>query len=211
MAKLILIVGGARSGKSRFAQQLAVRLGSNNVDFIATAEAGDSEMARRIQVHQRTRPAAWVTQECPTNIAQVVAELPERNSVVLLDCVTLLVSNLLLSCGESPDADVIQSVVDAEVQAMLSAFARRKGTAIVVSGEVGQGPVPEYPLGRLFRDLLGWANQSIAAQADEVYLMVAGFPVEVRALATTLERAAANCMSAPDAALSESDRSGVRD
>ena len=113
------------------------------------------------------------------HVVQVVAELPERNRVVLLDCVTLLVSNLLLSCGESTVSEVVQSVVDAEVQAMLSELAKRNGMAIVVSGEVGQGLVPEYPLGRLYRDLLGWANQSIAAQADEVYLMVAGFPVEV--------------------------------
>lgn len=195
MARLIFIIGGARSGKSRFGQQLAERLGAENVDFIATAEAGDSEMAERIQKHRASRPASWSTHECPTDVASDLTKLSCQKNVLLLDCITLLVSNLLLRCGDSVTPGEAQARVEMEVRAMLSEFARRRGVVIAISSEVGLGLVPEYPLGRLFRDVLGWANQSIAAQADEVYLMVAGLPIELRAIATTLESAADRCNS----------------
>jgi adenosylcobinamide kinase / adenosylcobinamide-phosphate guanylyltransferase len=190
MARIVLILGGARSGKSRFAQQLAERIGGADVLFVATAEAGDREMAHRIEAHRISRPRAWGTLEQTTGVAVALAGASERYEVVLLDCVTLLVSNVLLDCGDPLDIQTAEKRMRAETDDLLGACRERTGTVIIVSSEVGQGLVPDNPLGRVYRDVLGWTNQTVAAQADAVYLMVAGLPVEVKALATTCEQAA---------------------
>ena len=190
MANIVLILGGVRSGKSRFAQQLAERLGGDDVLFIATAEAGDAEMARRIQIHRTSRPSAWQTIEAATNVGAAIEQAAPRQQTILMDCLTLLVSNVLLSCGEHPDPDVAERRVAAEIENLLAVCEPREGTVIVVSGEVGLGLVPESPLGRLYRDLLGWANQAVAAQSTATYLLVAGLPVELKALAMRVEQAA---------------------
>jgi adenosylcobinamide kinase/adenosylcobinamide-phosphate guanylyltransferase len=110
--------------------------------------------------------------------------------VVLVDCLTLLVSNILLSCENHQDAEAVEDLVRSQVGAITAACRERPGTVIIVSGEVGQGVVPEHALGRTFRDLLGMANQIVAAMADAVYLMVAGLPVEIKSLAATVATAA---------------------
>lgn len=194
MAKLILIVGGVRSGKSRFAQQLAARVGGDSVLFVATAEALDAEMAQRIDVHRASRPRAWATLEQPLHVGATLMKAPGRQTVVLIDCLTLLVSNLLLSCGDSPDLQAAKPIVETEIEALLASIARRDGVAIVVSGEVGMGLVPESSLGRMYRDLLGWSNQTVAARADFTYLMMAGLPIELRGQSTTVEQAAAHIL-----------------
>jgi adenosylcobinamide kinase/adenosylcobinamide-phosphate guanylyltransferase len=186
MAELILILGGVRSGKSRFAQELAERRGGDSVLFVATAEAGDSEMVSRIAMHRRSRPAAWSTLERPMKLGEALAAASLQHKVVLVDCLTLLVSNLLLNCGDPPDANAAQQAIDDEIDGLLHCLERRPGTAILVSGEVGMGLVPENALGRLYRDLLGWVNQKVAKQTTATYLMIAGLPVDVRSLATTL-------------------------
>ena len=173
---LILILGGVRGGKSAFAQTLAAEHGGS-VTFVATAEARDEEMERRIEDHRRARPASWRTIEAPLNPAAALAEAPPAE-VTVLDCLTLLVSNLLLR-DESPEA--AQQAVDGEVEALLRVFEAGSGSLIIVSNEVGMGVVPPYELGRLYRDLLGWANQRIAQSASEVYWMLAGLPIEVKA------------------------------
>jgi len=173
---LILILGGVRGGKSAFAQTLAAEHGGS-VTFVATAEARDEEMERRIEDHRRARPASWRTIEAPLNPAAALAEAPPAE-VTVLDCLTLLVSNLLLR-DESPEA--AQQAVDGEVEALLRVFEAGSGSLIMVSNEVGMGVVPPYELGRLYRDLLGWANQRIAQSASEVYWMLAGLPIEVKA------------------------------
>ena len=210
MGRLILVLGGARSGKSRFAQQLAERIGGDNVLFVATAEAGDSEMERRISIHRQTRPATWLTVEQPVNVAATLEELPQRHEVVLVDCLTLLVSNLMLSCGDSPDPDEAERVARHELNQLMSFLAERPGTAIVISGEVGLGLVPENALGRLYRDLLGWANQMVANQADATYLMVAGLAVDIRSLSTTVEQAANQCLSQRDFDAGQSEKLRMR-
>lgn len=188
MHRLVLVLGGVRSGKSRFAQELAQRLGGEDVLFVATAEAGDAEMSRRIDHHRRSRPAAWKTLEQPRETGRALLELEDSPPVILVDCLTLLVSNLLLQ--SDGDAETAERRVSAEIEALIAAARQRSATMIIVSGEVGQGLVPESPLGRMFRDLLGWANQSLAAEAEATYLMVAGLAVEVKSLARSVEAAA---------------------
>lgn len=175
MGKLILLLGGARSGKSRTAEQMAARLGGERVLYVATASAGDEEMRQRIRNHQQQRPSGWRTVEAPLRLAETLraVELPE---VVLLDCVTLLAANVLLTFPEEGAQAEITRAVLAEVDGLLALIRERPATWIIVSNEVGMGVVPPYPTGRAYRDALGAANQRLAEAADEVMLMVAGLP-----------------------------------
>ncbi len=185
MGRMILILGGVRSGKSDYAQELAQDLGQDRVLFVATAAAGDAEMARRIAAHQQSRPPAWRTLEAPRDVAAAMRTHLGDATVVLLDCMTLLVSNVMLALGDTPDAARAEQAIQDEVQALWQTCATSPATYIVVSNEVGLGLVPENPLGRLYRDLLGKANQLLAAHADNVYLMIAGLAVELKALAVS--------------------------
>ncbi|GIX45870.1 MAG: adenosylcobinamide kinase/adenosylcobinamide phosphate guanyltransferase [Candidatus Tectimicrobiota bacterium] len=179
MGQLILVLGGARSGKSAYAQRLAQALGGPQVLFVATAEAGDAEMAQRIARHRQARPAAWRTLEVPRHLGDTVGPQVGDAAVVLVDCLTLLVSNTVLQAGPQAAAPAVQ----AEVEALLRACQTGSATWVVVSNEVGLGLVPDTPLGRLYRDVLGQANQALAAQAQAVYLLVAGLAVDLKALA----------------------------
>ena len=181
MAKeLILILGGARSGKSSHAQQMALDLGGPDVLFVATAEAYDDEMRLRIAAHQAERPAGWLTVEAPRRVAEQIAPATAGASVVLVDCLTLLASNALLSAGEDASPQQAEAAVLAEVDGLLAVCRGSDATWIMVSNEVGLGLVPPYPLGRLYRDALGRANQRCAAAADRVLFMVAGLPMRVK-------------------------------
>ena len=190
MGRLILILGGARSGKSAFAQGLAGKLGGEHVLYIATAEAGDEEMQQRIEAHRQVRPSTWHTVEAPIDVGKAIHKALTIGSTnaVLLDCLTLLVSNVILQGGSDDDPDDVDEVaawkrVEDELDGVLDTFCAEDMPWIVVSNEVGWGLVPPYPLGRVYRDLLGRTNQRVAAMADQVYLMVAGLPVDVKALA----------------------------
>jgi adenosylcobinamide kinase / adenosylcobinamide-phosphate guanylyltransferase len=179
MGQITFILGGARSGKSTHALKLA-KAGGKRVAFIATATAGDEEMAQRIAVHQRERPAGWTTLEVPFGIAAAWKAHPPAAEIVLLDCLTLLVTNLLMQAGEDPDEAQLTSAVVAEIAGILECARGGGADWIIVSNEVGLGLVPPYPLGRLYRDLLGRANQQLAAQADVVIWMVAGIAVPIQ-------------------------------
>jgi len=183
MGRLLLVLGGARSGKSTYAQQLAQELGGSRVLFVATAQAWDEEMAQRITQHQQERPVAWRTLETPHHVGQAIALKLDDATVVLVDCLTLLVSNTMLRLSASPDPAAAAAAVQTELTALLQTCQANGATYIVVSNEVGLGLVPDNPLGRLYRDLLGRANQTLAAQAEAVYFMVAGLAVDVKALA----------------------------
>jgi len=159
---LVLLVGGARSGKSRLAVRLASESG-NPVVFLATGEAGDDEMADRIAHHRAERPAAWRTVEEPTELADAIAAVPEGATLVV-DCLSLWVANVL----ESRDA------ADVESEAREAAALAAARTTIAVSNEVGLGVVPATPLGRAYRDVLGRVNAIWAEAADDAYLVVAG-------------------------------------
>jgi adenosylcobinamide kinase/adenosylcobinamide-phosphate guanylyltransferase len=175
---ITLIMGGARSGKSSYAEKIAASLGGS-VLYIATAKAGDAEMAERIAAHRVSRPADWQTLETPRNVDQALDNLQTAPQVMLLDCLTLLVTNIVLSMEEAPQHE-IEAVVLAEVEAIVNAQRRLDAPMLVVSNEVGLGLVPPYPLGRVYRDALGRANQNLAAQADNVLFMVAGLPMIVK-------------------------------
>ncbi|HEY8600394.1 MAG TPA: bifunctional adenosylcobinamide kinase/adenosylcobinamide-phosphate guanylyltransferase [Thermomicrobiales bacterium] len=180
MGQLILILGGARSGKSAYGERLARERGGA-VLFVATATAGDDEMAQRIATHRAERPAAWRTLEAPTGVASAIATSGSAADTILLDCVTLLVSNLLLAHEAEGEAAIGQAI-DAEFTALLARIDAAAAAWIVVSNEVGMGLVPPYPLGRAYRDLLGRVNARLAARADRAYLLVAGLPLDLKRL-----------------------------
>ena len=174
---LTLILGGARSGKSSFAEQFARETGQP-VLFIATATAGDDEMAERIRNHQASRPAGWQTLELPLDVGESLsAPLPQ---VVIVDCITLLVTNVLFSLPEDTPTAQLMLKLEAEIEALIEAQARLGGQWLLVSNEVGLGLVPPYPLGRVYRDALGWANQRLARAAERVIFMVAGIPMVIK-------------------------------
>jgi alpha-ribazole phosphatase len=177
--QLILILGGARSGKSAFAQQLARELGGDQVLFMATAEAGDEEMQQRIEKHRHERPAGWRTLEVQRDVGQAILDHDDGSRVILVDCLSLLVANLLLDVPD-PFSAGLEAQVVAEVEGLVSCAKRLDGHLIVVSNEVGLGLVPPYPVGRAYRDLLGRANQVLARNADQVYMLLAGIPVPIK-------------------------------
>ena len=170
----ILITGGARAGKSRFAQALAEQGPCRNRLFVATAVACDPEMDERITRHRRSRDGLWKTLEEPTRLPE---RLPKKNlssgNVILLDCLPTFVTNLLLS-------GVSQGKIQKKVQQILELCRRPGLTSLFISNEVGLGIVPDNPLGREFRDLLGAVNQQVAQVADEVYFLVSGIPVRLK-------------------------------
>lgn len=181
--ELILVLGGARSGKSAFAEKIAGRT-EKPVLYVATAQALDDEMRQRIEQHRRLRPAGWRTLEAVQRVGEAIRRTVRADEIVLVDCLTLLVSNAVLREGEGATLAQARPHVEAEVEALLQAARNHTQTMIVVANEVGMGVVPPYDLGRVYQDLLGWANQRLASEADRVYLMVAGLPIEIKRLAT---------------------------
>jgi adenosylcobinamide kinase / adenosylcobinamide-phosphate guanylyltransferase len=219
--RLILVLGGARGGKSSFAERLAARYAAARpgagappgaVTYLATSETNDHEMAARVVAHRAARPPAWDTLECPLEVAAAVRSIAAAQGpssaaaqgpgpVFLLDCVTFWVSNLMFAAGDlggtvpeglgnfdkafipRPVEDAVAERVGRALDDLLSALRETGSTMIAVSNEVGLGVVPEYPIARLYRDELGRANRRLAEEAAEVYLLVAGIPLELKALA----------------------------
>ncbi|MBL7127344.1 MAG: bifunctional adenosylcobinamide kinase/adenosylcobinamide-phosphate guanylyltransferase [Dehalococcoidales bacterium] len=183
MRKTTLIIGGARSGKSHYAMELA-RKASGPVLFVATAEALDEEMRQRIEEHRRTRPAAWRTLEVPTRVGDGVRQKIGDAQVVIIDCITLLVNNILSQHytpgSRQKAADIIEQAVVDEISALIECFHKIEANFIMVSNDVGSGIVPADGMSRLYRDLLGKANQMLAQSADEVIMMVAGIPLPLK-------------------------------
>lgn len=170
--RLTFVLGGARSGKSRYAESLVAALPPPFI-YVATAEAGDDEMAARIAAHRARRGTDWRTIEAPRDLRGALAAC--GNAPALLDCLTLWLSNLMHAGTD----------IEAEIKGLEAAFAAALAPVVVVANEVGSGIVPEFPLGRKFRDLQGTLNQRIAARADRVVLMVAGLPLVIKASAET--------------------------
>jgi adenosylcobinamide kinase/adenosylcobinamide-phosphate guanylyltransferase len=172
----ILITGGARAGKSSYAQKLAADIGGR-VLFVATAEAKDEDMRLRIEKHKKSRPESWDTLESPVEVAKAIGKKDGDYTVVLVDCITMLVSNVMLQAGNEKSAE---SEVLKEIDSLISIMNSKTAAYILVSNEVGWGIVPDNELSRNYRDLLGRANQLLAQHADEVYLMVSGIPVKIK-------------------------------
>ncbi len=185
MGRLVLVLGGARSGKSAFAERLARAEGGDDVLYVATATATDDEMAARIVRHRADRPAVWDTVELPMRAGDALRQRANLPRVLLLDCLTLLLSTPAFT---DPDlsADAIEAHAAAEVDGLLRLRDGYPGTLIVVSNEVGMGLHPNSALGRSYRDALGRANQRLAAHADAAYLLVAGIALDLHHLRATL-------------------------
>jgi len=193
--RLVLIIGGARSGKSSFAEQLAAS-SERPVAFIATATADDDEMRERIARHRASRPRQWHTLEEPLDLSGATRRASELADVLLLDCVTLWLGNVLSQASKQHEKDnkeveelslpgrLFDESALKEIEALLTVVKSLVPgkTLIVVTNEVGLGVVPAYPLGRLYRDTLGYVNQQLARAADRVYLMVAGIAVDIKRL-----------------------------
>ena len=172
---LTLVIGGARSGKSRFAQSLPS--GSQRVAYLATSRCEDSEMAERVARHRHDRPSHWVTVEEPLEIAKAVERLSADREFILLDCLTIWLSNLSWEHRESA-AENLRQAASQEVARLIAGAANAH--LVLVTNELGCGLVPESPVGRLFRDLHGWMNQDVARSADWVYHLVAGIAVPIK-------------------------------
>jgi adenosylcobinamide kinase/adenosylcobinamide-phosphate guanylyltransferase len=192
--KIILVLGGARSGKSRFAEELAQELGGQ-VTYIATAEARDLEMAERIARHQASRPAAWKTIEAPLELAEAIRTSAGAN-VVIVDCVTLYLTNLMMRelgpIGEAENPAIpleVEAKIQTQITELIQAAKESSALIILVANEVGLGLVPPFTLGRFFRDLAGRTNREIAAAADKVFLLTAGIAVELKAISVTSRQA----------------------
>lgn len=177
---LILVLGGARSGKSGFAEELAGRAGPRVV-YVATATVGDQEMARRVAHHRARRPVNWQTVEEPFRPERAVRVYGGEADAVLVDCLTMWITNLLLDGPERPAEDT-ETLILERARELADAAGPAPARVILVANEVGLGLVPDNPLGRNYRDIAGRVNQYLARRADQVYLVVAGLPVEIKSL-----------------------------
>jgi adenosylcobinamide kinase/adenosylcobinamide-phosphate guanylyltransferase len=186
MAERIIVVGGGvRSGKSRFALELALQRPGPRA-FVATAQAYDGEMQRRISAHQQERGSAFTTYQAQLDLGVALRQAADAR-VIVVDCLTMFVSNLLLAWTDAsaPDADAsvqpkLELRIEAQLRATCAALTAVNGTVIMVTNEVGMGVVPASPLGRSFRDLLGLANQRFAGLADELYLATLGVVLRLK-------------------------------
>ena len=172
MGKLILLTGGARSGKSALAVRLAGEHGGR-VAFVATLVPRDEEMAERVRRHQQSRPPEWTTHVAEQDAAPLLEKLQGQAEVAIVDCITLLVSNCLL-------AELEEEEILARVEAVADAAGAGDLNVIAVTNEVGMGLVPGYELGRKFRDIAGRANQILAERASEAYLLISGLPLRLK-------------------------------
>jgi len=184
---LTLILGGARSGKSDLAQRLAAASG-RDVLFVATMQPGDDELRLRVEQHRAARPPDWRTIEATHDVAGAMEQHARPGEIVVIDCMTMWVSNLLIErLGDGDDVPAAAALaaaddVAARARALAGRAAAFDGDVVVVSNEAGMGVVPAYPLGRAFRDALGAANNAVAVEAERVYWLVAGLALELKSL-----------------------------
>ncbi len=166
-------MGGCRSGKSRYALELATQAAGRNRIFVATCMPGDKEMEERVRRHQKERSQSWTTVEAPLSLAEALDEHDRQGNVIVVDCLTLWLSNLLLEINNPEEIEV-------HIKRLIQSLESSQCPVFLVSNEVGTGIVPENRLARRFRDVAGFANQSVAACSDMVIWMVAGIPVSIK-------------------------------
>ncbi|MEW9122150.1 MAG: bifunctional adenosylcobinamide kinase/adenosylcobinamide-phosphate guanylyltransferase [Thermotaleaceae bacterium] len=184
--KIILVTGGARSGKSSYAESLA-KDALGNTAYLATAIAFDQGMKDRIKKHKESRPGEWTTYEAYRDIYQLIPEIAKSHSTLLLDCMTIMVTNLMFDhepmdwdTVSHEEIDKIEEGIKIQIKKLLEACREQDLKLIVVTNEVGMSIVPENRLSRIFRDMAGRMNQIIAQEADEVYLVVCGLPIKIK-------------------------------
>lgn len=177
MSRTILITGGARSGKSAFAEKLARETGES-LCYLATAQALDGEMKERVKRHRERRGDEWSTVEEPLQLAQTLARCDRKYQVILVDCITLWLSNLLFKYEQSGTSS--EALILADVERLQTTLQAMVTPVIMVTNEVGMGIVPENGLARLFRDIAGRTNQALAVAADEVHVVISGIPLKLK-------------------------------
>ena len=173
MKEITFVIGGCRSGKSTYAMQTAEKIPAEQKIFVATCVPRDDEMKRRVARHQKERSQTWVTVEAPLNLPEAILQNSRSGDVVLVDCLTLWVSNLLMETGD-------ESKIEEAISQFIKAIEKAAGPVVLVSNEVGTGIVPENALARQYRDIIGRVNQAVAKTADKVIWMVAGIPVTIK-------------------------------
>ena len=185
MSKLILITGGARSGKSTFAEEKAKEFG-NNVLYVATSKPIDDEMKQRIAKHRAQRPAEWETLEEYKNLDIAIADIISKKDAILIDCVTIMITNLMLDeCFDwdgltRQRVEEIEQLIQHQIERLISVSKMSELPFVLVTNEIGLGVVPPSTMGRDFRDIAGRMNQILAKVADEVYFCVSGIPMKIK-------------------------------
>lgn len=182
MSQLTLIVGGCRSGKSEYAKELA--LGYQRVAYLATAAAGDDEMQERINRHRKERPKHWLTIEEPLELASALQDVANKVEVVIIDCLTLYLSNIISALGfdleDTASYPEYEAQISNRLDEVIQAAKEIVPKVFMVTNELGQGMVPYEPISRFFRDMAGLMNQRVASAADEVYRLEVGIPVRLK-------------------------------
>lgn len=180
--KLVFVTGGIRSGKSAFAERITSELGQT-ITYVATAEALDDEMKLRIELHRQRRPDNWVTVEEPLKVTAVLKEYGSKCDVIMLDCLTILTSNLMFAREQAAGQEFkkeMQNEIIEEIEALARAARDAEAHVVIVSNEVGMTLVSDNFLGRQYQELVGRANQIVAGLADEAYLVAAGYPIALK-------------------------------
>ena len=185
MSNIILVTGGARSGKSSFAESLCKNQ-NNRIAYIATSIAFDNEMKNRVKKHQESRPKEWKTYEIYKDIYSIIDEIGEKHDTVIMDCVTLMVNNLMFTYGidvdkaTSKELDELENYIRDQIEKLLDAVKKTNLYFVIVSNEIGMGIVPANKLSRIYTDIIGRINQQIATHSDEVYFVVSGIPMKIK-------------------------------
>lgn len=186
MGKLILVTGGARSGKSSFAEKIMKNI-SGPVLYLATAKVTDEEMQLRVDKHRQSRPAEWDTIEAYRGLGSIISDHKDNYQGILLDCITIMVTNLLFDIPAIQQDDFsresmekAEEIIMEEAKDLVAGIASSSATVVMVTNELGSGIVPEYPVARVFRDIAGRVNQYLASQADEVHMAVCGLPIRLK-------------------------------
>ena len=185
MSKIILVTGGARSGKSSFAESLC-KDRNNSTAYIATSVAFDDEMKERVRKHQESRPQEWETYEIYKDIYKIIKEISEKHDTAILDCITLLVNNLMFVDGIDIDTATEQEINELEdyikdqVTKLIEEVKKTDLYFVMVTNEIGLGVVPGYKLGRVYCDFVGRVNQMLGKLSDEVYFTVCGIPTKIK-------------------------------
>lgn len=189
--KIILVTGGARSGKSVFAEQYAIAQ-EKKLAYIATAQIYDQEMEHRVALHRQRRKDNWRTFEAPYDADQAIEEAGKQAQVILFDCLTLYTSNLLLNPTTPSEPEEKYQYIMKEIDKLLTSAKNSEAVVLFVTNEVGMGIVPDNALARQYRDIAGMVNQKVAACANEVYLVISGLAVEIKKMAVHVNKEASH-------------------